>query len=203
MVAAWCACSIPYCRSRCCGCRCPPKAGTCICCTTPAPPPPPAARPHSPAVPRGWRWASGAVRAAAPTPGQARLQPPRTGNPAQAARSQELRTAQDGLLHTTDADSLSSLEHLPQGVVVIDRELRLVAWNSRYLELFRFPADLVRVGRPIEELFRFNARRGLLGPGPVDEAIERRLNHLRSGPAHAREREGRRHGAGDPWQSAA
>lgn len=52
--------------------------------------------------------------------------------------AQELRTAQDGLLQAaTDADSgLSrSLEHLPQGVVVIDRELRLVAWNSRYLEL--------------------------------------------------------------------
>ncbi|MGS7836197.1 hybrid sensor histidine kinase/response regulator [Stenotrophomonas maltophilia] len=106
--------------------------------------------------------------------------------------AQELRTAQDGLLQAaTDADSgLSrSLEHLPQGVVVIDRELRLVAWNSRYLELFRFPLDLVRVGRPIEELFRFNARRGLLGPGPVDEAIERRLNHLRSGRPHMRESE--------------
>lgn len=106
--------------------------------------------------------------------------------------AQELRTAQDGLLQAaTDADSgLSrSLAHLPQGVVVIDRELRLVAWNARYLELFRFPADLVRVGRPIEELFRFNARRGLLGPGPVDEAIERRLNHLRSGRPHMRESE--------------
>ncbi|MGM3213451.1 PAS-domain containing protein, partial [Klebsiella pneumoniae] len=42
---------------------------------------------------------------------------------------------------------------------------------------------------PIEELFRFNARRGLLGPGPVDEAIERRLNHLRSGRPHMRESE--------------
>ncbi len=52
-----------------------------------------------------------------------------------------------------------------------------------------FPQDLVRVGRPIEELFRFNARRGLLGPGPVDEAIERRLNHLRSGRPHMRESE--------------
>ncbi|WP_447945544.1 hybrid sensor histidine kinase/response regulator [Stenotrophomonas indicatrix] len=106
--------------------------------------------------------------------------------------AQELRTAQDGLLEAaTDADvGLSrSLEHLPQGVVVIDKEQRLVAWNSRYLELFRFPAGLVRVGRPIEELFRFNARRGLLGPGPIDEAIERRLTHLRSGRPHMRESE--------------
>lgn len=106
--------------------------------------------------------------------------------------AQELRTAQDGLLEAAqDADSgLSrSLEHLPQGVVIIDGQQRLVAWNSRYLELFRFPPGLVQVGRPIEEIFRFNARRGLLGPGPIDEAIERRLNHLRSGRPHMRESE--------------
>jgi len=106
--------------------------------------------------------------------------------------AQELRTAQDGLLQAAqDADrGLSrSLEHLPQGVVIIDGQQRLVAWNSRYLELFRFPPGLVQVGRPIEEIFRFNARRGLLGPGPIDEAIQRRLNHLRSGRPHMRESE--------------
>ncbi len=104
----------------------------------------------------------------------------------------ELRTAQDGLMQAAqDADSgLSrSLEHLPQGVVIIDGQQRLVAWNSRYLELFRFPSGLVQVGRPIEDIFRYNARRGLLGPGPIEEAIERRLNHLRSGRPHMRESE--------------
>jgi len=74
-------------------------------------------------------------------------------------------------------------------VVVIDNEQKLVAWNARYLELFRFPSGLIQVGRPIEEIFRFNARRGLLGPGPIEEAIERRLNHLRSGRPHMRESE--------------
>lgn len=106
--------------------------------------------------------------------------------------AQELRTAQDGLMQAAqDADhGLSrSLEHLPQGVVIIDNQQRVVAWNSRYVELFKFPPGLVQVGRPVEEMFRFNARRGLLGPGPVDEAIERRLNHLRSGRPHMRESE--------------
>ncbi|WP_145479245.1 hybrid sensor histidine kinase/response regulator [Stenotrophomonas rhizophila] len=106
--------------------------------------------------------------------------------------AQELRTAQDGILQAAqqaDSGLSRSLAHLPQGVVVIDNEQRVVAWNARYLELFRFPPDLIRVGRPIEEAFRFNARRGLLGPGPIDEAIERRLNHLRSGRPHMRESE--------------
>ena len=106
--------------------------------------------------------------------------------------AQELRTAQDGIVQAArDADSgLSrSLEHLPQGVVIIDAELKLVAWNSRYVELFRFPEELLQVGRPIEDLFRYNARRGLLGPGPVEESIQRRLDYLRSGKPHLRESE--------------
>lgn len=106
--------------------------------------------------------------------------------------AQELRTAQDGIVEaarSADAGLSRSLEHLPQGVVIIDADLRLVAWNSRYMDLFRFPPDLIHVGRPIEDVFRYNARRGLLGPGPVDEAIQRRIEHLRSGKPHMRESE--------------
>lgn len=106
--------------------------------------------------------------------------------------AQELRTAQDVIVETArkaDSGLSSSLEHLPQGVVIIDAELRLVAWNTRYVELFRFPAEMLQVGRPIEALFRYNAQRGLLGPGPLEDAIERRLNHLRSGRPHMRESE--------------
>jgi len=106
--------------------------------------------------------------------------------------AQELRTAQDGIVQAAqraDTGLSRSLEHLPQGVVIIDAQLRLVAWNSRYLEIFRFPPDLIRIGRPIEDVFRYNARRGLLGPGPVEAAIQRRLDHLRSGRPHMRESE--------------
>lgn len=106
--------------------------------------------------------------------------------------AQELRTAQDGLVQAAqqaDSGLSRSLEHLPQGVVIIDAALRVVAWNSRYVELFRFPPELLKVGRPIEDLFRHNARRGLLGPGPVEDSIQRRLDHLRSGKPHLRESE--------------
>ncbi|MFT3790843.1 MAG: PAS-domain containing protein [Rudaea sp.] len=106
--------------------------------------------------------------------------------------AEELRTAQDGIVQAAqraDAGLSRSLEHLPQGVVIIDAQLKLVAWNSRYAELFGFPPDLLQVGRPIEDLFRFNARRGLLGPGPIEKAIQRRLGHLRSGKPHLRESE--------------
>ena len=104
--------------------------------------------------------------------------------------AQELRTAQDGIVQAAkqaDTGLSRSLQHLPQGVVVVDPLLHRVAWNSRYVELFRYPPELMRVGQPIETLMRHNARRGLLGKADVEQAIQRRLEHLRSGSPHLHE----------------
>jgi histidine kinase len=78
---------------------------------------------------------------------------------------------------------------LPQGVSVVDSDLRLVAWNRRYVEIFGFPAELVQVGKPIEALIRYNAERGLYGSGDVEAYVQKRLQHLRAGGPHAHERE--------------
>jgi Na+/proline symporter/signal transduction histidine kinase len=78
----------------------------------------------------------------------------------------------------------STLENLDHGVSVIDRDLRLVAWNRKYLEMYHYPKDLIRVGTPIEELVRYNADRGECGPGETDVLVQKRLSHLRSGTAH-------------------
>ena len=45
----------------------------------------------------------------------------------------------------------AALENMSQGISVVDRDLRLVAWNRRYQELFGYPAGLLRVGMPIAE----------------------------------------------------
>ncbi|WP_448100236.1 hybrid sensor histidine kinase/response regulator [Luteibacter jiangsuensis] len=103
-----------------------------------------------------------------------------------------LRSAQDSIVAAANEVAQGghgSLEHLPQGVSVVDAELRLVAWNTRYQQIFGFPNEYMRVGRPIEDMFRFNARRGLLGPSDTEEAIERRLQYLRAGSPHMYERE--------------
>jgi len=83
----------------------------------------------------------------------------------------------------------ATLEHLPQGVSVVDSDLRLVAWNRRYVELFGYPADLVQVGKPIEALIRYNAESGLHGSGDVEALVQKRIHHLRTGSNHAHERE--------------
>lgn len=82
----------------------------------------------------------------------------------------------------------TALANLSQGISVVDGGLRLVAWNQRYEELIGYPPGFLTVGRPVAELFRHNAARGLLGPGAVEELVERRLQALRQRSAYVFER---------------
>lgn len=90
--------------------------------------------------------------------------------------SQELRFNRE-LLSTT-------LENVSQGISVVDAQMRLVAWNRRYLELFDYPDGMVHVGVPVEELIRWNAELGECGPGEVNGHVARRIDHMRAGSSH-------------------
>ncbi|MCY1491089.1 Sensor histidine kinase RcsC [compost metagenome] len=81
-----------------------------------------------------------------------------------------------------------AIENITQGISVVDQSLRLVAWNRRYLELFDYPEGLISVGRPIADIIRFNAERGLCGPGEVESHVARRLYWMRQGRPHTSER---------------
>ena len=95
--------------------------------------------------------------------------------------SQELRFNRE-LLQAT-------LQNMTQGIAVVDAELRLVAWNRRYLELFRYPEGMVRVGCPVAELIRWNARRGEWGPGDPEAHVAKRIGHLTRATPYAFQRE--------------
>lgn len=82
----------------------------------------------------------------------------------------------------------STFENIDAGISVVDAELNLVAWNTRYLDLFDYPAGLVKVGVSVAELIRHNARRGDFGDGDVEFHVEKRLSHLRRGLEHSFER---------------
>lgn len=77
-----------------------------------------------------------------------------------------------------------AIEHIGMGISVVDKELKLVAWNRRYIELFAYPPGLIRVGRPIADIIRYNAEKGLCGPGEVERQVARRVAHMRAGTAH-------------------
>jgi PAS domain S-box-containing protein len=82
----------------------------------------------------------------------------------------------------------AALENMSQGISVVDRDLRLVAWNQRYADLFGYPSELLVVGTPVQALVRHNALRGLLGAGDPAALVERRLAHMRAGTPYVAER---------------
>ncbi|MGY1424924.1 hybrid sensor histidine kinase/response regulator [Lysobacter sp. A289] len=81
----------------------------------------------------------------------------------------------------------AALQNMSQGISVVDAQLRLVAWNRRYAELFQYPAELLQVGRPIADLSRWAL--GKLPPkGDLERALERRLAFMRARTPHLSER---------------
>jgi PAS domain S-box-containing protein len=82
----------------------------------------------------------------------------------------------------------STLENVAEGISVIDANTRLVAWNRRYAELFSYPRELLRIGTPLAELIRHNARLGRCGPGEVEEHVAKRLAFFDGGKPHVYQR---------------
>ena len=81
-----------------------------------------------------------------------------------------------------------AIEHISQGIAVVDNQLRLVAWNQRYLELFSFPVGLIQVGCPIADLIRHNANQGLCGSGDSEQHVAKRIQHLQQRTPHTSSR---------------
>ncbi|WP_180058363.1 MULTISPECIES: PAS domain-containing hybrid sensor histidine kinase/response regulator [unclassified Acinetobacter] len=83
---------------------------------------------------------------------------------------------------------MTMIDHMTQGVSVVDENMCLVAWNNQYLKLFDYPKDIVYVGCPISDLIRYNAERGECGPGSVEEHVRKRMHWMQVGSAHEFER---------------
>lgn len=83
----------------------------------------------------------------------------------------------------------ATLDNIDQGVSVVDEDLRLVAWNARYIEMFGLPSGFVHVGLPIADVYRLNAERGeVVETADLGPWIERRLEALRRRVPHDHER---------------
>lgn len=80
-----------------------------------------------------------------------------------------------------------ALEHITQGISVIDKSLQLVSWNQSYIDLFDYPEGLIQVGRPIADIIYYNAKRGMCGNEIPEEAVITRLKWLSLGSPHKSE----------------
>lgn len=83
----------------------------------------------------------------------------------------------------------SAIENASEGISIVDKELNLVAWNKKYIDLFKYPKAYIYKGAPIEKLIRYNASKGLCGLGDIENQVSRRLHYLRNGSSHSSERQ--------------
>lgn len=83
----------------------------------------------------------------------------------------------------------SAIENIALGISVIDKSLKLVAWNQSYLDFFNYPPGFVKVGRKIEDLVRFNLNATNLSPDKVETLVKLRLEMIERGEKHEYERE--------------
>jgi PAS domain S-box-containing protein len=80
------------------------------------------------------------------------------------------------------------LDQLDIGLTVFDRDLVLVAANTRFQQLLNFPDALCRPGATMLDALRYNAKQGEYGPGAVDELVGPRLELAKQFLPHRFER---------------
>ncbi len=80
------------------------------------------------------------------------------------------------------------LEHMDQGISMMDRELNGVVFNEKFLELLELPGELIEGDSNFERIIRYNAERGEYGPGDIDEQVNERVELARRFVAHRFER---------------
>jgi diguanylate cyclase (GGDEF)-like protein len=81
------------------------------------------------------------------------------------------------------------IDNFPGGLLLFDRHLHLVLCNAQQRKLLEYPDALFANGNPhIEDIFRFNARRGEYGPGDPEQIVGMRMDLVRQRCVHVFER---------------
>lgn len=73
-----------------------------------------------------------------------------------------------------------ALDNMPGALAYTDANLRIVACNNRFKEMYIVPEELLQPGRPYSDLLRYLAENGYYGEGNVDALVARRVESLRN-----------------------
>ncbi|WP_022729321.1 PAS-domain containing protein [Fodinicurvata sediminis] len=68
-------------------------------------------------------------------------------------------------------------DHMTEGIKVIDRELNILAYNKRFLEVANISPEMMARG-DYREIIRQSARRGDYGEGDTEELVQQRIDRL-------------------------
>lgn len=110
-----------------------------------------------------------------------------TGFRGTAADITERVLAEQELARQTEAIQ-AVFDNMDEGVSLIDSELRMAAWNQRFIDLLQFPPEMCYPGAPFESFIRFNAERGEYGDGDIDALVNARVELARKFLPHQFER---------------
>lgn len=75
----------------------------------------------------------------------------------------------------------ASFESISSSIIVVNADLKVVAWNKNYEDMFHYPKGVLSIGRAVADLLRFNAEGGKLGKGDVEQLVQARLHKLMEG----------------------
>ncbi len=97
-----------------------------------------------------------------------------------AERTAELRQSQ--------AQFRLALDNMTGGMLMIDRDLKILVVNDQYSQLYSLPDELLAPGKSIKDMFRYQAERGDYGPGDRDQLIGQMVERFSSGQSAHYER---------------
>src|SRR5260221_2068766 len=82
----------------------------------------------------------------------------------------------------------TALDHVRQGIAVFDKDLQLICWNRQFGEILDLPPSLIRIGVGLDEILRFNSRRGDASPERSEQMVQAQIERYVSGSAPFLER---------------
>lgn len=71
-----------------------------------------------------------------------------------------------------------ALDNMPGALVYTDDALNIVLCNTRFMEMYPVPKELLAPGRPYPNLLRYLAEHGYYGDGDVETHVSRRVESL-------------------------
>lgn len=72
----------------------------------------------------------------------------------------------------------SAIDHVRQGIAVIDRDLKLICWNRQFCDLLHLPSELGRVGAPLDEILHAVADRAGVEEKNAERVVAERIRQL-------------------------
>ena len=75
------------------------------------------------------------------------------------------------------------MDSIEEGITMIDRDLNFAFINKRFWEISGFPKDVVHLGAPLAQAFRYDAENGIYGEGDIEEIVAERIAHARRNEA--------------------